>query len=92
MSPYCSASLYTRILHKAEILIYIQANEQAGLSPGTFTQKYADKQMKRRRKAQEKSALPSTKRRRLILKQERAITQAATETLEGQWYASGTWV
>jgi len=45
--------------------------------------------MKRRIRNQEKAQLPSTKRRRLILKQERAITQGAAEALEGQTYQSG---
>ena len=48
-----------------------------------------DEQRKRRMRIQEHSALPSVKRRRLILKQERAITQAASETLEGKTYESG---
>jgi len=70
--------------------ITFQVNKEAGLSPGAFTKQYAGKQMKRRIRTQVNSALPSVKRRRLILKQERAITQAASETLEGQTYESGT--
>lgn len=38
---------------------------------------------------QEKSQLPSTKRRRNILKQERAVVQNASEVLEGISYQSG---
>ena len=36
-----------------------------------------------------KNALPATKRRRLILKQERTATQGARESLEGATYQSG---
>ncbi|XP_062607534.1 uncharacterized protein LOC134269349 [Saccostrea cucullata] len=42
-----------------------------------------------RKRVQEKSSLPSTKRRRLMLKQERAVTQGANEALEGASYQSG---
>ncbi|XP_033724552.1 uncharacterized protein LOC117314595 [Pecten maximus] len=66
-----------------------QANEKAGLSPGHHTVKYAERTLKQRRKSQARTQLPSTKRRRLILKQERAITQGAQDTLEGDSYESG---
>ncbi|XP_060572014.1 uncharacterized protein LOC132730174 [Ruditapes philippinarum] len=62
---------------------------KAGLSPGVHTKKYADKCMKRRLYKQEKAKLPSTKRRRLFLKKERAICQGANEALEGVSYQSG---
>lgn len=68
----------------------IKVNEEAGLSPGNYTQKYADKQFKRRLKVEERSKLPSTKRRRLQLKQERNVTQCALQALEGDTYQSGT--
>uniref|UniRef100_A0A8W8MVE1 Exonuclease domain-containing protein n=1 Tax=Magallana gigas TaxID=29159 RepID=A0A8W8MVE1_MAGGI len=45
--------------------------------------------MKRRKEVQEKIQLPSTKLRRLVLKQERAVTQGAQEALEGDSYQSG---
>lgn len=38
---------------------------------------------------QEKEGLPSTKRRRLILKQERVVTQGANKALKGSSYQSG---
>ncbi|XP_055995767.1 uncharacterized protein LOC125668954 isoform X2 [Ostrea edulis] len=44
---------------------------------------------KKRKAMQEKSQLPSTKRRRMILKQERAVVQSASEVLEGISYQSG---
>lgn len=68
---------------------YLKVNQEAGISPGKFTELYADQQMRHRRRIQEKSALPSTKRRRMILKQERAVTQGANEALEGCSYQSG---
>ena len=46
--------------------------------------------MKRRQQVEEKSKLPSSKPRRCILRQEKAITQGAQETLEGDSYQSGT--
>lgn len=45
--------------------------------------------MRHRKRIQEKACLPSTKRRRLILKQERVVTQGANEALEGSSYQSG---
>ena len=60
------------------------------MQKGVHTLKYADKCTKKRKLAQEKSQLPSTKRRRLLLKQERATTQGAQEALEGVSYQSGT--
>lgn len=64
-------------------------NTTAGLSPGTHTEQYATKMAKKRKAMQEKSQLPSTKRRRMILKQERAVVQSASEVLEGISYQSG---
>uniref|UniRef100_K1Q499 Mutator-like transposase domain-containing protein n=1 Tax=Magallana gigas TaxID=29159 RepID=K1Q499_MAGGI len=63
-------------------------NEKAGLSPGKFTKKYAAKQLKHRLQAEERSKLPSTKRRRIQLKQERNNTQCAFQALEGDTYQS----
>ena len=60
-----------------------------GLSPGKYTETYAEKAMKKRKYKQEVNALPSTKRRRLVLKQERAVTQGAQEALEGTSYQTG---
>lgn len=45
--------------------------------------------MKRRKEVQENNQLPSTMLRRLVLKQERAVTQGAQEALEGDSYQSG---
>lgn len=59
------------------------------MSPGKFTKKYAAKQLKRRLQAEERSKLPSTKRRRIQLKQERNVTQCAFQALEGDTYQSG---
>lgn len=39
--------------------------------------------MKRRKEVQEKIQLPYTKLRRLVVKQERAVTRGALEALEG---------
>jgi hypothetical protein len=64
-------------------------HEEAGLSPGGYTKQYADKRMTERTKQLERSALPSTKRRRLILKQEQATIQGALEVQEGDSYSSG---
>ncbi|XP_062611056.1 uncharacterized protein LOC134272897 [Saccostrea cucullata] len=63
-------------------------NTTVGLSPGTHTEQYATK-MTKRKAMQEKSQLPSMKRRRMILKQERAIVQSSSEVLEGISYQSG---
>ncbi|XP_033759588.1 uncharacterized protein LOC117341837 [Pecten maximus] len=63
-------------------------NKEAGLSPGKFTEIYAEKQGKRRLKVEKKSKLPSTKRRRMQLKQERNLTQCASQALEGDTYQS----
>lgn len=59
------------------------------MSPGKFTKKYAAKQLKHRLQAEERSKLPSTKRRRIQLKQERNNTQCAFQALEGDTYQSG---
>lgn len=50
---------------------------------------YAEKCAKHRERESQRRELPSTKRRRLILKQERAVTQGAQEVLEGKTYQSG---
>ncbi|KAK3083329.1 hypothetical protein FSP39_019577 [Pinctada imbricata] len=65
-----------------------KVNKMAGISPGKFTESHADKQYKRRLKVEEKSKLPSTKRRRMQLKQERNMTQCALQTSEGDTYES----
>ena len=61
----------------------------SAMSPGKYTETYAEKAMKKRKHKQEVMALPSTKCRRLILKQERAMTQGAQEALEGTSYQTG---
>lgn len=61
------------------------AKEESGISPGKFTKEHARKETKRRKEVQ----LPSTKLRRLVLKQERAVTRGAQEALEGDSYQSG---
>lgn len=60
-----------------------------GLSPGAHTVKHAEKCMKQREEKREKAKSPSTKYRRLLLKQERATNQGANEALEGDTYQSG---
>ncbi|KAL4236604.1 hypothetical protein ACF0H5_004988 [Mactra antiquata] len=65
-----------------------QINEEAGLSPGVHTQKYAAKRAKERQNHQQVFCLPTAKRRRLISKQEKSITQGAQEALEGISYQS----
>ena len=63
------------------------------MSPGQYTEDYAKKCAIKRQKSQERFSRLSVKRRRLILKQVRAIAQNATETLEGSTYQSGMiWV
>lgn len=47
--------------------------------------------MKRRKEVQEKIQLPSTKLRRLVLKQERAVTQGAQKALEGDFLSVWYW-
>ncbi|XP_060565928.1 LOW QUALITY PROTEIN: uncharacterized protein LOC132724962 [Ruditapes philippinarum] len=66
-----------------------RANVDAGLSPGVHTLKHAEKCQKNRERVQAKMELPSTKRRRLELKKERAVNQGAQEVLEGVSYQSG---
>ncbi|XP_060593897.1 uncharacterized protein LOC132748331 [Ruditapes philippinarum] len=63
-----------------------------GLSPGTHTVRHAEKCMKQREKKREKAKSPSTKLRRLLLKQERATNQGANEALEGDTYQSGKFI
>ncbi|WAR09109.1 hypothetical protein MAR_019067, partial [Mya arenaria] len=65
-----------------------QVNVEAGLSPGEHTVQYAKKCALKRKQCQQRSQLPSTKRRRLFLKQDRCVTQAAHEALEGASYQS----
>ena len=60
-----------------------------GLSPGTHTVRYAEKCHKRRLNRNQTQGLPSVKRRRIVLKQERATNQGALEALEGVSYESG---
>lgn len=64
----------------------VQANKESGLSPGIYTEKYAAKCAKERKRHQTQFCRPSAKRRRLILKQERSVTQGAQEALEGLSY------
>ncbi|XP_060570228.1 uncharacterized protein LOC132728584 [Ruditapes philippinarum] len=71
----------------SSIWCLLQANE-GGLSPGFHTEKYSKKCMNERKRRMERSSLPSSKRRRLTLKQERCICKGATEVLEGATYQS----
>lgn len=70
-------------------LLWFNANAEAGISPGKYTEAYAEKQLKHRKYVQEKMKLPSQKRRRLVLKQERAVTKGAMEASEGVSYQPG---
>jgi len=71
------------------VVVFVQVCAAAGVAPGYHTQKYADKCQTKRIKKQETMSLPSTKLRRIVLKQERAVHQGAQETLEGDCYQSG---
>lgn len=51
------------------VIFFEKLNEKAWLPPEKFTKKYAAKQLKRGLHAEERSKLPSTKRRRIKLKQ-----------------------
>ncbi|XP_060597360.1 uncharacterized protein LOC132751224 [Ruditapes philippinarum] len=66
-----------------------KVNAKAGLSPGMHTLSYAEKCQRTRKHVDEKMKLPSSKRRRLELKQERAVNQGAQEVLQGVSYQSG---
>lgn len=68
-----------------------QAFTEAGLSPGFHTMKHAEKRLQERKKELDKAALPSTKRRRLILKHDRAMVQGTQEVVEGDTYDSGSY-
>ena len=70
-------------------LIIWQAHEKMGLSPGNHTLKYAAKCQKRRLEKEQSQHKLSTKRRRIILKHERATQQGAMEAIEGVSYQSG---
>lgn len=83
-ATFQSIMLISAIAIKTTLIV----NEKAGLSPGMYTQKYAAKQMKQRLRIEERSKLPSTKRRRVQLKQERNVTQCAFQALEGDTYES----
>ena len=69
-----------------------QGFSKMGLSPGQNLVHYANKCMKHRMYCQRKSSLPSSKRRRLQLKQECSTNQGAMESLEGVSYQSGIFV
>ena len=78
------------------IIIYLffhaiasQVNTEAGLSPGKYTQMYAEKKDEERKRKQERTSRTDVKRRRLNLKKERSVNQRAFETLEGTSYQSG---
>lgn len=70
-------------------LVIFQAFGKNGLSPGYFNMKFSSKMDYNRVKKREKTSLPETKRRRLILKQERANQKNASEVSEGSTYQSG---
>lgn len=66
-------------------------NSEGGLSPGIHTVEHAERCARMRKHAQEVTTLPSSKRRRLILKKERSVNQIAKESLEGVSYQSGNY-
>lgn len=86
---------WLHVLHSSSVTSYLclllfqQSYEKMGLSPGKYTQRYAEKCMKRRLERQQIARLPSTKRRRLELKKERSTNQGANEAMEGDMYQSG---
>ena len=66
-----------------------QSFESAGISPGKFTEEYAQKRLEVREANSAKANLPATKQRRFQRKMERASTESAQEVLEGDTYESG---
>lgn len=71
-------------------ILCFQAFAENGLSPGHFNAKYSAKVDLEREKQRAKMNLPETKRRRLVLKLERATQKGAYEASEGATYQSGT--
>ena len=69
-----------------------RANKEAGISPGKYTEIYAQKQLKRRLHRYEMNKLPSTELRRLQLKKARSNMQCANEIMEADTYASGIFI
>ena len=67
----------------------LQAFKKLGISPGKFTEEFADKRLAVRMKNSEKSNLPATKLLRYRRKLERATIQSAQEACEGDTYESG---
>ena len=63
--------------------------ESMNLSPGKFTQSHAARMDERKRKAQQHRKTPQAKRRRVILKSDRAQRQADAETRDGSTYQTG---
>ena len=59
------------------------------MSLGLYTVLFAEKCVTKHKRAQEREQLPSTKRRRLLLKQECAKTDGAEKAQEGISYQSG---
>ena len=64
-------------------------NKEAVISPGKNTEIYAQKQLKPRLHRVELIKLPSTKLKRLQLKQDGSNMQCAIEVMEGDSYALG---
>ncbi|XP_052265061.1 uncharacterized protein LOC127867740 isoform X2 [Dreissena polymorpha] len=87
-----SASLEYRVQATAAFIndgrqyIY-KTYSKMGLSPGAHTVTYATKCMKRRLDKLQMASLRSSKRRRLVLKQERSINQGAGEYVQ-VWYSA----
>lgn len=75
-----------------KLYCFTQVNSEGGLSPGMHTVDYAEKCARHRKHSQDVTTMPSTKRRRLILKQERSVNQIAKESLEGVSYQSGNFI
>ncbi len=71
------------------LCMYFQVFEKMEVSPGKFTEEYADTCNKRRETQRTRQAMPSAKRRRNVLKKEKGILQGAQEALGGDEYESG---
>ncbi len=59
------------------------------LSPGRYTEEYAERIDSRRKKREQIAQLPTYKKRKAELKKERNILKGSKEALEGDEYQSG---
>lgn len=88
----CFVNLFGEALlfvYKRTLYTIFQVFERKNLTPGKFTQSYAQKQHRKRLRDAVASQQPAAKRKRLQLKQERAQNQGAMEAIEGATYEGG---